>query len=68
VNPEEVAKSPLFLNKTSVSLPGGDTVIVDILLKFSAVATIEFPLKFNLVILLPVPTIKFHQIYSNQLS
>ena len=56
VSPVDVAKSPLSLNRTLLSTPGGATVIVAAIPKLLALTPIPLPTKFNCVILLKVPT------------
>ena len=53
----DAAKFPPELKISCVSLPGGATVIVEIVPKSFAVAVIIFPRKSSLLILFPVPTI-----------
>ena len=56
VNPVDVAKSPLSLNNTLLSTPGGATVIVAATPRLTPCAVIELPIKLSWVILLNDPT------------
>ena len=47
VSPVDVAKSPLSLNRTLLSAPGGATVIVAAIPKLFALTPIPVPAKFN---------------------